>query len=281
MRKLNIGFIHPGTMGISLAASAQATGHAAYWVSTNRSQETRQRAEKYGLVPTTSIDALCEKCSIIISVCPPHAAMDVAREVLDASFSGIYADVNAIAPEKTKAMSELMASTEIDFVDGGIVGGPAWHPDSTWLYLSGKCSNEVAECFIKGPLETHVIDDEIGKASAVKMSFAAYTKGTTALLCAILATADELGVRDELELQWSRNGSDFAQKAQDRMRNVTAKAWRFTGEMEEIAETFNSVGLPPGFHRASQDIYERISDFKGANPKPSVEEVLAALKNDK
>lgn len=279
MEQLNIGFVHPGAMGISLAASAQATGHFAYWSSKGRSPETFERAQAHKLSQTLDLSELCETCSVIISVCPPHAAIDVAREVIACAYKGIYADVNAIAPQKSIAIGKEMTQAGIDFVDGGVIGGPAWQPESTWLYLSGPSANQVADCFSNGPLETEVMGVEIGKASAIKMSFAAYTKGSTALLSTIMAAADEMGIRKDLEKQWSRNGSDFSERTRQRVQRVTAKAWRFSGEMEEIASTMAAAGLPPGFHLAAAGIFKRMSHFKGADPLPALQEVLDCLKN--
>lgn len=272
-----IGFLHPGAMGISLAATARNTGHVAHWASEGRSGASRKRAEEHGLVDAGSLKSLCETCDIIVSVCPPHAADDVAGQVLSAGFRGTYADVNAIAPQKAERIGQMMEQAGVDFVDGGIIGPPAWKPDTTWLYLSGPAAGRVAAGFSAGPLGVEVIGDGIGKASALKMCFAANTKGTTALLCAIMATAERLGVRRELEAQWSRNGSDQARKTRDRVRGVTAKAWRFTGEMEEIAATLGSAGLPDGFHLAARDLYQRLAGFKGAEELPALEEVLETL----
>ena len=131
--------------------------------------------------------------------------------------------------------------------------------------------------FASGPLETNIVGDEIGQASALKMCFAAYTKGSTALLCAIVAAADELGVGDALNQQWSRNGSDFAEQTERRVRGVTAKAWRFVGEMEEIAATLEGAGLPGGFHEAAADVYTRIAGFKDAPETPTLDDVVDAL----
>ena len=279
MKTKHIGFLHPGAMGISLTVSAQNSGHIAYWASEGRSPETYKRALKKNLVETQTIEELCDRCSIITSVCPPHAATEVAEQILQYSFKGIYADVNAISPERAKDIGEMMSDAGIEFVDGGIIGGPAREPDSTWLYLSGHAADQIATCFASGPLETEIIGDEIGKASALKMCFAANTKGATALLCAIVAAVEELGVRKELETQWSRYDPEFAQETLSRISRVTAKAWRFSGEMEEIASTFESIGLPNGFHLAAHDIYQRISKFKGADLTPAVEDVLDALIN--
>ena len=277
MNKIHIGFLHPGAMGISLAETAKNTGHTAYWVSQDRSPDTYGRAVSNYLVEMQSIEDLCDACSVIICVCPPHAAVAVAEQVMGCSFAGIYADVNAISPQRLKRIGQSMTDTGVEFVDGGIIGGPAWTPQSTVLYLSGRAADQIASCFAGGPLVTEVIGADIGKASALKMCYAANTKGTTALLCAIVAAAEEMGVRKELEEQWSRDGSDFAQHTLARISRVTAKAWRFSGEMEEIASTFEAAGLPEGFHLAACDIYQRIAKFKGADPIPPVEDVLDAL----
>jgi len=264
MHKIHIGFLHPGAMGISLAATAQNTEHTAYWVSQDRSPDTYERAARNSLVETQTIEELCDACSVIISVCPPHAAVAVAEQVLACSFEGVYADVNAISPQRAKRIGQSMIDAGVEFVDGGIIGGPAWTPQSTVLYLSGRAADQIEACFAGGPLTTEVIGDDIGKASALKMCYAANTKGTTALLCAIVAAAEEMGVRKELEEQWSRHDSDFAQQTLARISRVTAKAWRFSGEMEEIASTLEAVGLPGGFHLAACDIYHRIADVTDA-----------------
>lgn len=277
MSVTNLGFMHPGAMGVSLAATAVNSGNKSYWASSGRSPATRQRAETHGLFELSTVEELCERCTMIVSVCPPHAATDVAEAVCNSSFAGIFVDVNAISPQRAQRLDQLMIAAGIDFVDGGIIGPPAWTANRTWLYLSGHRAAQVASCFRAGPLEVEVIGSEVGKASGLKMCFAANSKGTTALLIAIMAAADRLGVRQELENQWSHHGSDFTQSTIDRIRKATPKGWRFAGEMEEIASTFAAVGLPEGFHLAAEDIYRRLASFKDAGQKPSLDDILATL----
>lgn len=277
MRERKVGVLHPGQMGISIAASAQNSGCHVYWASEGRSPQTHQRAARFDLEDAHSVAKLCETCSFIVSVCPPHAAEGVAQQVLSNGFAGLYLDANAISPQRVGRIARAMTEAGVTFVDGGIIGGPAWKPGTTRLYLAGENAEDVAACFASGPLEIAIIGPEIGKASALKMCYAAYTKGSTALLCAGLATAERLGVREELEHQWSRHGSGFARQAQERVRRVTAKAWRFAGEMNEISATFSAAGLPGGFHAAAHDLYERIAHFKDAPSTPSLGQVLAAL----
>jgi 3-hydroxyisobutyrate dehydrogenase-like beta-hydroxyacid dehydrogenase len=277
MTAQRIGILHPGAMGISIAAAAQNAGHQVYWASEGRSADTRARAAKFGLRDAHTLANLCAECSTILSVCPPHAAEAVASDVLAAAFSGRYLDANAIAPQRAIRIGQAMAEAGVSFVDGGIIGGPAWEPGRTWLYLSGPQAQDIAACFSAGPLETQVLGAAIGTASALKMCYAAYSKGTTALLCAILATAEHLGVRDALAEQWSHDDTNFAQHATGRVRGVTAKAWRFAGEMEEIAATFRDAGMPGDFHVAAATVYRRLASFKDSRATPALEDVLAAL----
>ncbi len=275
--KQNVGIIHPGIMGIYVAAAVQNSGHSVYWASEERSSQTHKRAEKYNLYDAETLANLCESCSVIVSVCPPHAAEEVAEKVRAQSFQGIYLDANAISPKKVIRIGQEMKEAGIAFIDGGIVGGPSPDPGKTWLYLSGDKAEEMAGYFSGGPIGACVIGKDAGKASALKMCYAAYTKGTTALLAAILATAEGLNVRGELETQWSRDWENFGEEAKQRVQRVTAKAWRFVGEMKEIAATFREEGVPGEFHAAAETIYQRIAHFKDAPSLPPIDEVLEAL----
>ena len=272
-----IGVLHPGEMGISLAASAINAGHKVYWLSEGRSEKTRSRAEKYGLLEINSLSLLYQTCEVVISICPPHAAEEVARAVSEAGFRGLYLDANAISPQRAIKIGQMLEANGSHFVDGGVIGGPAWKPNETWLYLSGDRSNEVAAYFSNGPLETKIIGSEIGRASGLKMCYAAYTKGTTALLSAILATAESLNVLDELYQKWELDEPGFSEQVNRRVARVTAKAWRFEGEMKEIASTFGAAGLPEGFHLAAAEIYHKMASFKSADETPPLDEVLKTL----
>jgi 3-hydroxyisobutyrate dehydrogenase-like beta-hydroxyacid dehydrogenase len=264
-------------MGVSIAASAIHSGHEVYWLSEGRSDKTRARAEKHNLKESDSLAVLCQTCEVIISVCPPHAAEEVAQAVREAGFKGLYLDANAISPQRARKLGKTLEEIGAHFVDGGVIGGPAWKPKETWLYLSGEHSEDIASYFSTGPLEIKVIGNEIGKASALKMCYAAYTKGTTALLSAILAAAESLDVRRELYQQWDIDDRGFLEQVNRRVERVTAKAWRFEGEMKEIASTFAEAGLPGGFHEAAAEIYHRMANFKDTTEAPQLNDVIKAL----
>lgn len=274
---MKIGILHPGEMGVSIAVSAMNNGNQVYWASHDRSEETRLRAQKYNLTNVNTLLELCHSSEVIFSICPPHAVENVAKEVVEQHFKGYFLDANAISPQRAFRIAQRMESKGIHFIDGGIIGGPAWKPRETFLYLSGRNAQIIADCFSNGPLETMIIGDEIGKASALKMCYAAYTKGTSALLVSVLATAESLDVRDELYRHWELDNADWAKQVEGRTTRVTAKAWRFEGEMHEIASTFLEAGLPDGFHRAAAEVYRRMAGFKNSDQRPDLDEVLKAL----
>lgn len=277
--RTRIGFLHPGAMGVSLAATAVRGGHEALWASAGRSAATRARGAEHGLVDVGTLATLCARADAVVSVCPPHAAEDVARAVADAGFRGTFVDANAIAPARMVRIAGELSERGIAVVDGGVIGGPAWTPGTT-LHLSGPGAAAVAALFAAGPLDAHVLGPEVGTASALKMVYAARTKGATALLLAVLGAAERLGVRGALEAQWEADASGSTAEAHDRARRATRKAWRFAGEMDEIAATFAAAGMPSGFHEAAAATYRSLAGLKEAEPLPELGDVLAALGRD-
>jgi 3-hydroxyisobutyrate dehydrogenase-like beta-hydroxyacid dehydrogenase len=270
-----IGLIHPGAMGASVGAAACSNGHTVLWASQGRSEDTWARARRAKLTDIGTVPELVKTSDIVLSVCPPHAAEDVACEVAQLGFSGVYVECNAISPDRTRSIQRIVEDAGACYVDGGIIGGPAWTREAgTHLYLSGPRAKEVAACFAESPLQTPVISDRIGAASAIKMGYAAYTKGTTALLTAILGMVEQEGVRAELAQQW---GETFTKQTEKRVCANTAKAWRFEGEMHEIAATFKGAGMPDGFHLAAAEVFGRLAAFKDQDEPPSIEAVLEAL----
>jgi len=273
----SIGVINPGDMGVSIAASAVHNGHHVYWASKGRSADTRKRAEENHLIDAGTLEEVCKQCSIILSVVPPSASEEVAEQVIAQKFKGTFADLNAISPQRAQRIGERLEANGIKFVDGGIIGPPAWATNTTWLSLSGKSSSTIAALFTNGPLRTETLGDRIGDASALKMCYGAYTKGHTALIAGVLGTAANSGVRDALMRRWAADGSGLDKSAAGRVARITDRAWRWVGEMGEIASTFEHASMPRGFHDAAGDIYRRLAQFKDQEP-PSTDTLIDALK---
>ncbi|MBZ5575379.1 MAG: DUF1932 domain-containing protein [Acidobacteriia bacterium] len=271
----NVGVIHPGEMGAVVATTLRNSGHSVYFASEGRSPETLRRAAEAGVTDAGTVARMCELCTAIVSVCPPEFAEPLAKEVASHSFRGLYLDANAISPARARRMAGLMTKQGATFLDGCIIGMPARARGQTWLYASGENAAAAGDLFSGGPLEFEMLGSEVGQASALKMCFAAHSKGMTALLAAVMGAAEGLGVRQALERQWRRNGPN-PERAAAQIRQAAPKAWRFVGEMKEIAKTFESASLPGGFPRAAEEIYGRMAGFKGG--EPAVGAILAKLR---
>ena len=266
----SILLLHPGEMGASIGAALRANNHAVGWVSQSRSDETRHRAAAADLMPLETLEGALANAESVISVCPPDAAVDVARRVRDAGFSGIYVDANAVSPATSRRLADIAGD---GFVDGGIIGPPARRPGATRLYLSGDLASRVASWFEGSLVDARVVECS---ASALKMCYAAYTKGSSALILAIRALAASQAVADALLSEWNISQPGLAARSDAAARGTSRKAWRFQGEMREIAATFADAGLPSGFHEAASDIFSRMRELKTAKDA-DIERVIATL----
>ena len=248
---MTVGLLHPGEMGSAVGATLASRGETVIWASAGRSAATAERAQIAGLEDVGSVEELCRRSDVIISVCPPHAAAEVAEAAQ--GFPGIYVDANAVSPATARSIEELVGRC----VDGGIIGPPPAEQGTTRLYLSGREAGLVADLFAETAVDARVVSAEVGAASAVKMAFAGWTKGSAALLLAIRALARVEGVEETLLDEWRLSLPQLEDRSVAAARSAQKKSWRWIGEMEEIAQTFASAGLPDGFHRAAAEIYRR------------------------
>jgi len=272
-----IGLLHPGEMGAAVGAAARLNGARVLWASAGRGEATGARAAAAGLEDVVALGRLVAESSLILSICPPAAAADVGRAVASLGFRGVYVDANAVAPDTTVAVGDIVSAGGAQFVDGGLIGPPPHGPGTTRLYLSGLGAADVAARFAQGPLTAIALDHRIGAASALKMAYAGWNKGSQALLLAIRALAAREGVDEALVREWALSMPDLARRTEQAVAGNTKKAWRFVGEMREIASTFASVGLPEGFHEAAAEVFERMAHWKDTPTPPSLAEVQKAL----
>ena len=271
-----IVLLHPGAMGASVGKALTTVGHEVRWVGEGRSQASRDRATGAGLRQAASLPAALEGAGVVLSVCPPAVAGDLATAVGRLRFEGIYVDANAVSPETARRIGDNVTSCGATFVDGGIIGPPAASAGSTRLYLSGPQAGIVAALFAGSVIETRLVDDRPGSASAVKVCFAAWTKGTAALLLAIRALAETEGVTENLLEEWATSMPEMMDRSARAARSGL-KAWRFAPEMEEIAAAFGAAGLPGGFHVAAAEIYRRAADLKDDDHPPTLLEVIERI----
>jgi 3-hydroxyisobutyrate dehydrogenase-like beta-hydroxyacid dehydrogenase len=268
-----VTLLHPGAMGASIGSALTQNGHTVLWVSKERSQTTKQRAADAGLEESEFRTAL-NRAEVVISVTPPGVAVSVAADVADQGFDGVYVDMNAVAPQSATQMAALFPQ----FVDGGIVGPPAWERGTTRLGLSGPRTAEVESLFAGSTIETIDLGPEIGKASAFKVGFAAWTKGSGALLLLVCAYARSQGVERELFQEWERRGMGMETKSTTVAQQMGPKSWRFGDEMREISDAMEAAGLGTGLFKHAGETFDRLAHLKNATDRPpTLEEVTRDL----
>ena len=270
---MKILLLHPGAMGASIGAALVANGHDVAWVSAKRSAATRDRANEAALVAVDALEDALD-ADIVVSVCPPAAAIDVGRSVSERGFTGVYVDGNAVSPATASKVERLFGGR---YVDGGIVGPPAWRPGTTRFYLSGNCADRVASLLGNSLVDARVVDGGPGVASALKMCYAAYAKGSIALVLGVRALAESNGVSSALLAEWDISQPGLVRRSESGATATSLKAWRFVGEMHEIAATFSGANLPSGFHEAAAELYGRMAGFKETPGGADVDAVMRAL----
>ena len=253
-----VGLLHPGEMGAAVGGCLVSVGHDVLWDPAGRSRATTGRALAAELTGVP-FDRLIGKSAVILSICPPHAALDVARQVAGAGFAGLYVDANAISAATAAEVAAIVSAAGADYVDGGIIGQPPEAPGHTRFYLSGPHANEVRTLFSRSRLDARIAEGPLYAASSVKMAYAAWTKGSSALLLAARALARAGGVERTLLAEWQLSQPNLAAQSERAAGAAAAKGWRWIAEMEEIAAAMNAAGLPDGFHEAAAELYDRAS----------------------
>jgi 3-hydroxyisobutyrate dehydrogenase-like beta-hydroxyacid dehydrogenase len=277
-----IGLLHPGEMGAAVGQCLTGAGYTVLWASDGRGPQTAARARAAGLADAGTAAEVADHADVIFSICPPHAALDTAWAVQ--GFGGMYVDANAISPATAREVSLMVEEGGATYVDGGIIGMPPPASPSapagggTRLYLSGGSADGVRGLFDGTSVDARVITTGLYAASAVKMAYASWTKGSAALLLAARALARADGVEDALLAEWAMSQASLADRSRGAARSATTKGWRWVAEMEEIAASMAAAGLPDGFHQAAAEIFRRSprSGPDGAAGEP-VDTVLAAI----
>ena len=230
-----VGLLFPGEMG---ALVGSAVDGDLLWASEGRSDTTRQRAASFRDVGT--VRELVAASEVVISLCPPAIADDVAGEVAAEGFDGIYLEANAVSPERVKRIAGYLRC-----VDGSVISR-----SDVNLYLSGESGDvaAIASLFPEGEVKPIPLEGGVGAASALKMAFGGWNKIGTALTAQAYAIARAYGVEDAL----ADEGVDS-----ERFVRSSRKAWRWAPEMEEVAETAEALGLPGGMGRGAAELFTR------------------------
>jgi 3-hydroxyisobutyrate dehydrogenase-like beta-hydroxyacid dehydrogenase len=272
-----IGVLHPGQMGAAIAAQAVRNGVDVAWCPTGRGPASRARAISAGLTPVAGLADLLDSSSVVLSICPPAAAENVASSVAEHGFAGIYVEANAISVRRSQMIMERVASSGARAVDGAIIGPPPRDDLSTTLYVAGADGDmaEVTDIFRESSVRVVPTGGDQGSASALKMAYAGYQKATRTLAALAHALAAGHGVTAHLLVEAAR-GSRSPLAEPEYLPSVAARAWRWGPELYEVADTLAALGLPSELARATATTLGRWEDRRDVWDLP-LETVLGDL----
>jgi 3-hydroxyisobutyrate dehydrogenase-like beta-hydroxyacid dehydrogenase len=243
-----VGIVSPGAMGSAVGGALLRGGARVVATTAGRSERTARLAAGLELLP--SLADVVAAADVVLTIVPPAEAGVAAAAVRGAR---LVADLNAVSPETARGLG-------VD-VDGSISGPPPVEAGTTRIYLSGPRATEVAVLPFDG-VDVVVVGDELGAASAVKMSTASVYKGSVALLTQALRAADHYGV---LEHVLSDLGEENAGR---RIARSASKAGRYVGEMREIAAAQQAAGLDPALFEAFARVWAEIAGSRLAVAAP-------------
>jgi 3-hydroxyisobutyrate dehydrogenase-like beta-hydroxyacid dehydrogenase len=282
----SVGILSPGDMGHSVGAVLRQHGLRVLTCLDGRSARTRALAAEAGFEDVPTLDDLAREAEMILCILVPSEAMGVAervaRAIRNTKADVLYVDCNAIAPQTVRAIGEVITAAGGRFADGGIIGSPPRQP-GTRFYASGPGAQEFAALSDFG-LDVRVMDGEIGKASGLKMCYGALTKGLQALGTELLLAARLMGLEETLRAEQETSTPDVLAWLARSVPTMPPKAYRWVGEMEEIAATFGYLGLTPQIFQGIADLYRFVAETPIGKESPEsrdrsrgLDGVIAAL----
>ena len=261
--KPTIAIMSPGDMGHAVGAVLRQAGLRVITQLDGRSGRTRALAARAGIEQVADDDTLVRAADIVLSILVPAEALALAERIAGAvrgtGATPLYVDCNAIAPQTARQVAEIVEGAGARFVDAGIIGPPPQSgATSTRFYASGGDAATFARLKDFG-LEVRVVGDRPGQASALKMCYAALTKGTTALMTELSIAAERLGVSDALRAEFAESQPAMLERMQRAVPAMVPKAHRWVGEMAEIARTFEACGLTPRTFEGAAELYALVA----------------------
>ena len=284
-----LGILSPGDMGHAIGARLHRHGLRVITSLAGRSARTVRLAQEAGILDVPDDAAIVRESDILLSILPPARAYTCAERIAAAlrqtGASLLFVDCNAIAPSTAQSIDHLITEAGGSFVDAGIIGGPPrLDGQGPRLYVSGSRAADVAQLQTYG-LDVRVLGPHSGQASGLKMCYASVTKGLTALMTEALVASQALDLQEALLAEFQE--LPYFSASRRSVIGMPPKAYRWVGEMEEIARTFADLGLPPQMHQGAASLYHFIEGTILGTETPeqrqhgqSLEEVMSILADE-
>lgn len=266
-----VAILSPGDMGHAVGKVLLAHGMHVVTCLQGRSSRTRMLSQQAGITELPTYHDVVREADLVMSILVPEEALNTATRLAqvlrEAKATTLFADCNAVSPRTARAIAEVITAAGSPCVDAGIIGPPPRKPGLTRFYASGPDVEVFAELSHYG-LDVRPLGLDIGQASGIKMCYAAFTKGSTALATGLLTMARSMGLYEPLVQEFQQSQGERYRSMERQIPTMPYRANRWIGEMEEIAQTFADVGLTPKFHQAAADMYRLVSSTPLAEETP-------------
>ena len=266
-----VGIMSPGDMGHSVGQVLKEHGFNISTCLDGRSERTQRLALTAGFNISPTLEDLIMEVDLVLSILVPSESTNFAMKMADSirrvGKDIFFADCNAISPSTVTALAEVINDAGGRFIDGGIIGGPPTKGDQTRFYVSGEYAPIMKDLDGKS-VKIKMVGNKIGQASGTKMCYAALTKGTSTLHVALLTVAQKLGLIDCLREELAYSQQANLASIESGIPRLPSNAHRWIGEMEEIARTFEEVGVTPNFHLGAVEMYKLLNSTSFSDESP-------------
>ncbi|GEO16128.1 NAD(P)-dependent oxidoreductase [Microvirga aerophila] len=281
-----IGFGEAGqSISRGLAPSAsQVTAYDLRFQGADRAKLLQQAQDDGVLTQDRLVDAVAG-ADVILSTVVANVALKVGTDVADVLSPGqAFVDLNSVSPRTKQAISQKIANSGADFVEGAVMARVGADGHKTPILLAGPKATSLAGRLNGIGMNTEAVGETIGQASASKMLRSIMAKGISALLLECLIAAHRYNIVDRIldSIGTSFPGIDWDKTSTYYLGRIALHGTRMGAEMKEVADTLSDVDIDPILALA---IGERIAwggkhlagiDWPDDKPGDR-EEILAAL----
>lgn len=262
-----VAILSQGAMGAGVAARLVAHGVQVLTSLAGRSEASAARAAAAGMEPVAEADLA--RADAFLSILPPAEAIATAERLAPlfaaAPAPPLYVDCNAVSPATMQRMAALLGGHGLRVADAGIIGGP---PREGYagpvIYASGPEARHLLALLEGRGLDLRPVEGPVGAASALKMSYAGITKGLVAIGSAMMLAAGRAGAADTLRAELASSQPALAAWFGRMVPSMFGKAYRWAGEMEEIADFAQEDEAVAALYRAVASFYARLAGAAGA-----------------
>ena len=266
-----IAILSPGDMGHAVGRALSEHGFDILTHLEGRSQRTCALAKDAGFRISATLNELIHEADLLLSILVPASAETVAKEIArslqETGETTLITDCNAISPMRSERIGRTIESAGGRYIDASIIGHPPGRDVPPRFYVSGQYADALLALDGKG-IAVKVLGGDVGRASGIKMCYAALTKGTSTLQVALLTVAESLGLSSELHEELAYSQKAALRSMESGIPRLPPNAHRWIGEMEEIATTFAAQGVTPNFHLGAAAIYRLLEQTPYAIESP-------------